>query len=262
MKRYVEIISELGKMSLMNSLEYRADLLVVGIIKLAESATSFIILLFIFKQVNEIAGWNSTEVLLINLTFVISTSLTSLFLMPGLKQFAQELNDGLIDKYLVKPVNLQFFASLAKWDGTQIFRLIGTLVAVIYMVTTSFKGLTLMTMLEYMLTIFLSVVFFYCFTFTIICSIFFLRRLYNVDYLAAILWDPGKWPISIFKGAWTIVFLTVVPVGFAATVPVGVLTGRYGILSVMAGILLAGVFMILSNRVLALGIRRYSGAGG
>ncbi|KKT72902.1 MAG: hypothetical protein UW69_C0077G0015 [Microgenomates group bacterium GW2011_GWA2_44_7] len=249
-------------MSLMNSLEYRTDLAVVGIFKLLESATSFIILIFIFNQVKQIADWDRTEVLLVNLTFIISTSITSLFLMPGLKQFARELNDGVIDKYLVQPINLQFFASLAKWDCTHIFRLVGAGVAVVYLILTQLDGITLMAILEYNLMIFLSAIFFYSFVFILICSVFFLNRLYNIDYLAAILWDPGKWPTSIFRGMWGIVFMTIVPVGFAATVPVGVLTGRHGGIFVVAGVLLAGVFLIISNKVLAAGIRRYAGAGG
>lgn len=262
MKRYLRIISHLGKMSVMDTLEYRADFLVIGFFRLLESATSFIILLFIFNRVGRIAGWGATEVLLVNLTFVISTAITSLFLMPGLKQFADELNEGKIDKYLVKPVNFQFFASLARWDGTQIFRLVGAVLAAAYLILTKIGPISLMALFEYKIVILLSVIFFYCFTFSVICSVFFLNRVYSIDYLADTLWDPGKWPTSIFKGIWGIVFMTVVPVGFAATVPVGILTGRYGWRWVLAGIGLAVAFISLSNRILTMGLKRYAGAGG
>mgnify|MGYP001599453448 CR=1 FL=1 len=262
MNRYLKIFFDLGKFSMMGAMEYRANVLFTGSFKLIESIASFVIIFLLVSLTSGIAEWSKSEVLLISLTFTLTTALTAFFVLLGMKQFAKELNIGNIDRYLLKPINTQFYASLSQWDWSQVFRIIGSIFGICLVIRGLNYSLPLINIAAYIILVFTSVLTVYGFAFIIISLVLFSGRIRNIDYLAMILWEPGKWPTSVFSGFWRIFFSVVIPVWFAATVPVGILTGKYSFSVLVGAMFFTLLTILLSNFFLNFGIKKYSSAGG
>lgn len=262
MGRYLKLFIQLGKISVMSALEYRTDFWVKGGFKVLESAVGFLIIVFLFSRIDEIVGWNNYQVLLISLTYTLTAYLGAFFILPGLKQFAKDLNRGDIDKYLTKPVNLQAYATLSWWDWSQAFRIVAAIIGIMVIVNRFAISISFSQLAAYLISIIVSIFLLYSFAFTIISSVLWLKRVRNIDYLAIILWDQGKMPTSIYGTVFKIVYATIIPLWFAATVPIGVLTGKYSLFIAVYGVILAGISLFVSNLFLKYGIRRYTGAGG
>lgn len=244
----------------MGSIEYRTSFLVTGFFRFIETATGFIMII-IFIQINSgLAGWSSVQVLLISLTYTLATSLAAFFLFPGLKQFANSLNTGNIDNYLIKPLNIQFYASFLQWDWTQIFRILGAVGVLTFLLLNRLDNLNIFSLMSYILLIFVSSTILYGIVFSTISLVLHTGRLKNVTYLAQLLMEPGKWPTSIYPGLLGIFFTFVIPVWFAATVPVGVLTESYGKDILFLALFMALVILFISNKILTTGIKKYSSA--
>lgn len=261
MKHYLKIFIKTGEISLQNLFEYRADLVVVSIFKLIESITAFIIVFITADLTKEISGWNVPELLLISLTFSLSTGLISFLFMPGLKYFEENLNWGNIDGYLVKPLDVQFHASLSNWDWTQIFRIAGSVIGITWVISKYNLSINLFSSIEYFTLVAISSLLLYLIVFLSIIFILMAGRINNADYLAVLLWEPGRWPTTIFNDLLKIFFAVLIPLFFAATVPVGVLTGKYNHFYLLAGSALTVSFIFISRKILTLGLKKYSGAG-
>lgn len=244
----------------MGSIEYRTSFLITAFFRFIEAVTGFAMII-IFVQINSgLGGWSGVQVLMISLTYTLSTSLAAFFLFPGLKQFANGLNTGNIDNYLIKPLNIQFYASFSQWDWTQIFKILGAVGALTYLVLNRVDNLNIFSLSSYIFLIFVSSTIMYGIVFSTISLVLHTGRLKNVTYLAQLLIEPGKWPISIYPGIVGIFFTLVIPVWFAATVPVGVLTESYGKDAFILAIFAALVILFVSNKILTTGIKKYSSA--
>ena len=78
----------------------------------------------------------------------------------------------------------------------------------------------------------------------------------NLSYLFGSLFDVGRWPISVFKGALRMVFTFVFPVALMTTYPALALLGRMdartAVLALLGGIAFAAIARRVWKRALAM----------
>jgi len=262
MVKFLKIIYKFGQISMLMDMEYRANFVTTGVIKLIDSATSLAIVVFLLATVNSIAGWSAGQILLMSLTFTLSRSLVHLVFSLGVNQFNDDLNRGDIDKYLCKPINLQFYVSLSHWDWSQMFRIISSIGAITFVCWKYALFMTWESITFYIFSILIAAIMHYCLGFIFVTSILFINKARNVDQLSETLWSLGRWPVTIFGGLWKYVFITFLPLAFAATIPVGLLTRVYPAYVLAGGFIVAMCFVFFSSKFLEIGLRKYSGAGG
>ncbi len=258
MKRLFKLFLSFGKISVIESLEYRSNFITSGLFSLIQAVATFILMVILMDRVSNIAGWSSYQVLLISLTFILVNAITNSLFMTGLKQFSEDLNRGNIDKYLVKPIDIQFHSIISRWDLSEIFRISGSLIAIYYVLRLLHSSEILLV--TYFISVGLSCLLALLFAFSVICLVFFFGRVRNITYLVSILGDNGKVPTTVFKGAWGIILSVVIPALFIATVPVGILSGKYSWSFLLWEIILIAVFFVFARTLLKLGLKQYSGA--
>lgn len=244
----------------MQVIEYRADFFVNAIVKMAESVAGLLIIILITNISNGIAGWTPSEVMLINLTFTLTTVLSSFLFISGLQRFSESLNKGNIDRYLYLPVDLQFTSMMSLFDWSQIFRIIASILLIIWVIVKFNISVNIGNIFLYIYLILISTLIMPLFVLIITSSIFWFNRVRNIHLFGVILLEQGKMPTEIFKGLWYIFFSTIIPLLFVATVPVGILTGKYSLYFVSYATLIFIVLFVVSRKVLSLGVKKYTGS--
>ena len=58
------------------------------------------------------------------------------------------------------------------------------------------------------------------------CAAFWVVRLDNLIYLFNSIFDAGRWPSAVFRGAWRLLFTFVIPLALMTTYPAEALLGR------------------------------------
>ena len=89
---------------------------------------------------------------------------------------------------------------------------------------------------------------------------FWVVRLDNLSYLMSSLFDFGRWPVSIFKGAVRLFFTFVVPIAMMTTYPAEALLGRLAPDSLWLGIAGALGFGLGGRFIFTRAIGRYTSA--
>lgn len=258
MRRLFRLITRYTLISAMATLEYRFDFFITAIVRLMESATSFLVIILLFSQINSLSGWSAPQVMMISITYSLSTALEYFLAKNSLKQLSENLNQGNIDRYLVKPIDFQLIISLGGFDWTQIFRFLFSVVAVFWLAFHYSFAITFGSCLLYILLIVNSAFIFYCLSTLIILLALYFGRIRNIHTLPYMFWDFGKFPTSIFQGFLGLVFSVIIPVASAATIPVGILVHKYSFLSILYIFLVSAIFFFLVRLSIHFGLRRYS----
>jgi ABC-2 type transport system permease protein len=94
----------------------------------------------------------------------------------------------------------------------------------------------------------------------VISAAFWVVRLDNLIYLFNSIFDAGRWPVSIFRGAWRVIFTFVVPLALMTTYPALAILGRLDAKTALYALGGAVVFAGLSRFLWTQAIGRYTSA--
>jgi ABC-2 type transport system permease protein len=94
----------------------------------------------------------------------------------------------------------------------------------------------------------------------VVSAAFWVVRLDNLTYLFNALLDFARWPISIFKGAFRVVFTFVIPLALMTTYPAEALLGRIEARTAALSIAGALGFALASRLLWTRAIGRYTSA--
>ena len=100
----------------------------------------------------------------------------------------------------------------------------------------------------------------YALAILVVSAAFFVVRLDNLIYLFNSIFDAGRWPATVFRGAWRIVFTFVIPLALMTTYPALALLGRLEAWVALAALAGAGAFMVGARLVWMRAIGHYTSA--
>ncbi len=104
------------------------------------------------------------------------------------------------------------------------------------------------------------VVIFYSIFFLITTTIIWLTNVFNLEEFFDSILSVGKYPVYVFDKGLRFVFFFILPAAYISTFPIDVLRGRAGWDRIGLGIILASVFLFISNRFWHFALRHYSSA--
>jgi ABC-2 type transport system permease protein len=84
----------------------------------------------------------------------------------------------------------------------------------------------------------------------------------NLSYLFASIYDAARWPSSVFRGFWAIVFTFIVPLTLMTTFPARAILGKLDAASALGALGASLVSLVLARVVWLRAIGRYTSAGG
>jgi ABC-2 type transport system permease protein len=114
--KHVRIYGMLVRMNVMSQMEYRTNFVTGILMELGYMIGKVLYVVVTYRAGRSIAGFTPDEVLVFVGTFVTATGFYAGVFASNLWQLPQLVSDGTFDTLMVKPVSLQFLASLRRSD--------------------------------------------------------------------------------------------------------------------------------------------------
>jgi ABC-2 type transport system permease protein len=258
--RYLRLFAVQARTSISAAMAYRANFFIEGAITLIWTAVTLLPLVVVFGQRQTVAGWDEPQALIVVGYFLGVRAVLEGTISPSLSELVMRIRDGSFDYVLLKPVDAQAMVSTASYAPWRIFDLLGALALIGYAFVQ--RGAP-----PAPADAALGAVLFGCgvlaaYALWIVCAAasFWVVRMDNLMYLLTAVFDVGRWPIDVFRGAWRVVFTVVIPVAVMTTFPAEALLGRIDLTHTLATIGGALALLVISRLVWRTAIRNYTSA--
>jgi ABC-2 type transport system permease protein len=260
MMRYWKLLGVQLRASLQVTLQYRVDFLIGAFMALFWMAWNLGPMLVVWGQRPTVAGWTLPEALLVTAWFMLLKAILEGAVQPSLMAVVEHIRKGTLDFVLLKPADAQFLVSTQKFEVNQIVDAIGAVGLAIYAFSAMHRTPHLADVGVALLLTLASAGLLYALSIFVVSAAFWVVRLDNLIYLFNSIFDAARWPATVFRGLWRIVFTFVIPLALMTTYPVLAILGRLSLQTVLFALGGAVVFMILSRLVWLRAIGHYTSA--
>jgi ABC-2 type transport system permease protein len=260
MRRYLRLLLLQLRMSIALGAQYRWDFLTQGGLSLVWTVLGLVPLYVALHNRPAVAGWTYEQALVVVGWFTMLKGVLDGAVNPSLVLVVEHIRKGTLDFVLMKPADAQFLVSTARfepWRAIDLFAGVGILVWTFRLMGTA-PSLAAIAVSTLLLAVAVTVL--YSMWIAVIAAAFWVVRLDNLSYLMSSLFDFGRWPVSIFKGAVRLFFTFVVPIALMTTYPAEALLGRLEPARAWLGIGGALVFALTGRFVFTRAIGRYTSA--
>ena len=260
MTRYLRLLAVQLRASLQLTMQYRADFLIGAFMAIFWMAWNLAPLLVVWAKRPSIAGWTLDEALLVTAWFMFLKAVLEGAVQPSLLAVVEHIRKGTLDFVLLKPADAQFLVSTAKFEVNQIVDAIGAVGLGVYAFAALGRTPTASQLGIALLLTMASAGLLYALAIFVISAAFWVVRLDNLIYLFNSIFDAARWPATVFRGLWRIVFTFVIPLALMTTYPALAVLGRLHVQTATAALGGALAFMLLSRLVWLRAIGHYTSA--
>lgn len=248
------------RVNALNELQYRVNLVVQLFQSLIALATGLIGLSLVFRQTDDLAGWSRPELLAVMGVHLLMGGIIQAIVQPNMQRLMGDVQSGLFDYSLVKPVDAQALSSVRELRIWQIVDvLVGAAVLAVAVVQLDAR-VGVGQALWFVVALILGALSIYSFWLILTTGVFWIIRIENIVELFQGVYQAGRWPVGIYP-PWLRGGLTfLVPVAFAVTVPSEAMTGRLTPQTMALAFGVAVGLMVVARGVWRVGVRRYGGA--
>ena len=255
LSRYGRLLSLQVRMSAVTAMQYRADFLLKGAISLVWLSVALIPLISVFHQRASVRGWTFPEALVVVGWFSLMKGILEGAISPSLTSVVEHVRKGTLDFLLLKPVDAQFMVSTAKFEPWRVMDVLGGLAVFAYAFkvighppTPRAVGLALALLVVAVLVL-------YALWILVVSASFWVVKVDNLSYLFGSLFDAGRWPIAVFRGALWFVFTFIFPLALMTSYPAMALLERLpattAVAALIGGLAFATVARLVWRRALA-----------
>jgi ABC-2 type transport system permease protein len=258
--RYLRLLGLQLRMSLTLGAQYRWDFLLDGAMSIVWTGLAVVPLYVAFHERPAVAGWTFEQSLVVVGWFTLLKGILDGGVNPSLVVVVDHIRKGTLDFVLMKPADPQFLVSTAKfepWKGVDALAsaaLFAWACVLLGRAPTAGQialGVALLLAATSVL---------YSLWILVVSAAFWVIRLDNLSYLLNVLFDFGRWPVSLFKGVVRLLFTFVIPVAIMTTFPAQALLGSLPARTAVLSLLGSAVFTLLARRVWQRAIGRYTSA--
>ncbi len=259
---YLRLITSFARASTQNELAYRANFWISLLYALLNLGTGVLGLVVLFSQIETVQGWTLASTLALLGVYLMIGALRNLFIGPSLEALAGmdgEIWSGRFDFTLLRPVNVQFLASLRYWRPLALIDLALGLGVLVTAIVRLEQTLTPGNLVVFVLALGAAV--------TILYAIL-------LAFSALVLWSPvflftwvfdavfqmARYPVGLYPGWLRLVLTWVIPVGLMTTIPAQALTGEMSIGMIVSSVVMAAALFIGASALFRFGLRRYASA--
>ena len=245
--------------SLVRELEFRANFIAKIFQNMLWVAWFLMVLLVIYRNTNNIAGWGRGEGFILGATtFLISAVFGLLF--RSLLEVPEMIRLGTLDFVLTKPVDPQFWASTRRFNFDQLGSLIAGSVMLIYGLGQFGGSVSSAQWGGYAVLFFCAVAVFYSMNLIFMTMSVWFVRVDNLWVLSETALDVSRYPADIFGAAAQRVLVYYVPLAFLATVPARQIVRGLDLGMVALGLFWAIIALVGSRLFWLRSLRSYSSA--
>jgi len=259
-RRYLRLLLVQLRASTAIAMQYRVEFLGEGALALFWAFWSLVPLLVVYGHRPSVAGWSFEEALVVMGWFTLMKGILEGAVNPSLINVVEHIRKGTLDFVLLKPADAQFLVSTAKFEPWRVVDVLGALALFAFAFHRMGRvpapahvlaGLALLVCGAFTL---------YSLWILVVSAAFFVVKVDNLSFLFSSIFDAARWPISVFRGAWRVLFTFVVPLALMTTYPALALLGRLHLGTALAAVLAAAAFGAFARMVWVRSIGHYTSA--
>ncbi|HET7755397.1 MAG TPA: ABC-2 family transporter protein [Anaeromyxobacteraceae bacterium] len=260
MLRYLRLLEVQLRASALLSMQYRVEFVGELLISFFWVGWSLVPILVVFGHREAVAGWSYEEALVVLGWFSLVKGILEGAVNPSLTTVVEHIRKGTLDFVLLKPADAQFLVSTARFKPARIADVLGAFA--IFAVAFHRLGRTprLADVAAGAALLLVAALTLYSLWILVVSAAFFVVRVDNLSYLFSSIYDAARWPATVFRGFWRILFTFVVPLALMTTYPALALLGRLNASTALAALAGALVFAGLSRLVWTRSIGHYTSA--
>ena len=248
------------RIGVMNELHYRANFFVQLFQSIVFTGTGLIALSLIFRQTNELGGWTEPQLLVVLGMYTAIGGFIGFVIEPNMARIMADVETGLFDHVLTKPVDSQLLASFREFRLWRLFDVLAGAGVATWGVVELGGGLGVLEVAGFVAMVTTGMVLVYCAWLVVTTGAFWFVRMRAVQDLFTGMYRAGQYPVTVYPVGLRLVLTYLVPIGFAVTVPSESLTGRLTWTSALTSLAFLAAALAVTRWVWKLGTRHYSGA--
>ncbi len=261
-KRYFKIWKINLYAALMTRLAYRFNFIFLCFAVFLQMFSTLVFIKIIFSFINNLSGWSFDEALLVVSSYMIIEGLmwATCAYLSGL---SINIKMGTMDYILVKPIDSLFLVSTWRGDPEDWVRVITAIGIFIYAVSNLNLPLILLlpNLFYYIILIFNAFVIIYSFNLIIKTFAFWVVEAQGLWIVSDTITKLSQYPTDIFfHKAIRVVFSTIIPLAFIATVPAKILIYGFNSILFFSSCFLAIIFFVVARQFWLFGLKHYSSA--
>jgi viologen exporter family transport system permease protein len=260
MTRYLRLLLWQLRMSLALGAQYRWDFLTQGALSVVWTVLGLVPLYVALYNRPPVAGWTYEQALVVVGWFTLLKGVLDGAVHPSLVLVVEHIRKGTLDFVLMKPADAQFLVSTARFEPWRVIDLVTGVAILVWSFRLMGTAPTAAAVATSILLLGAAVAVLYSIWIVVVAAAFWVVRLDNLSYLMSSLFDFGRWPVSIFRGAVRLFFTFVVPIALMTTYPAEALLGRLAPAGAWYGMVGALVFALGGRFIFTRAIGRYTSA--
>lgn len=263
MKRYIKLYFVYLDCAIKGRLEYKKDA-VIGIFSfLIANLISFLSLMFVVNAIPDLNGWNKYELGFLYGFSMLPRAVDHMFTDSIWYVGHQYVRKGIIDRFLIRPVNI-LFQVIAEIFQPEAF---GELIMGVLLLVACGRNITIewsfSKVVMALIAIFFGAVVFSAIKLITASVAFWTKRSAPLMSMVYNFADFAKYPIQIYHPAVRMIMMFIIPFGLVISIPADVLLhGSYSSWLVsLVIILVATVFWGIGCFIWIKGLRQYESSG-
>ncbi len=260
--RYLRLIKSFVIVAFQNVLAYKLNFWISLLYSVLNLGTGVLAIVVLFSQVASIRGWTLASTLALLGSYLTLGALRGLFLGPSLEALVGmdgEIWMGTFDFTLIRPVDVQFMASVRHWRPMALLDLflgVGVLVVAALRLGMS---LTIPDIVAFIVALMAGLAILYAILLAFSALVFWSPG-FLFTWLFNALFQMARYPVGLYPGWLRLVLTWVIPVGVMTTVPAQALSGTLSTGVLLGSVALAILFFAGASLLFRTGLRRYASA--
>jgi ABC-2 type transport system permease protein len=256
----LRILQAIARQAFERDLQFRAQAWTTLAVGVVEVAVSVIPALLIFNTTTEVRGWQLGEVLMVTGLAQLLNAFLAAVIAPNQTKMSDYIREGDLDPILIRPAPAQWLAAFRWFEPAELLgALSGAAVLIIGAVQAGLHPDPV--------GVLLAVVWFAagCVAISLVWMnlgylAFWLTSADQVRAFLDTLLSAGRYPLAFYPTAVRVLFLTVVPIGLATTVPAQALRGSVDLRGLLIAALIIAVLAVVTRVHWLAGLRSYGSA--
>jgi ABC-2 type transport system permease protein len=260
MRKYLRMVYGFFKASAIADLEYRLNFVVKVATDVIWYTAQLSVFEVLFSHTNSISGWTLESMRVFMGMLFVTDALWMMLFSENLDRLSDKVRRGDLDLLLVKPVNSQFMMSLQRMNPAYALNFLLAFGWLVWSLGNLPEAMHWMRLFMLIITIPCSLAVGYSMRFFFSATALIFTRAENINYVWYQLYRLGTRPDTIYPTWLRYTVLTILPVGFLASVPTRLILNapNYALLSALIGI--SVILLYLSTRYWKLALKFYSSA--
>lgn len=223
--RYLVLYLHFLRYSASRALEFRFDFFFRVVMDLIYYAVSLAFFTVLYGQTALLGGWNLDQIYLFVCAYLLSDALFMTVFSNNLWWLPIFINHGDLDYYLVRPVSSLYFLSFRDFAANSFLNVVAAGGLVAWAVARYPGELGAGRVAVYLLLIVLGTYLVYLNRLMFVLPVFWIHSSHGLLEVSWSLSHLGERPVAIYRSWLRLALLTVVPLGFMASVPAAALFG-------------------------------------